>query len=64
MKNGHNISSDYNYNKSSNDNLSNINNYTYNLDGTQKGTPILQRGVGEGSTTNHTFQIDYENPAH
>lgn len=62
MKNGHNISSDYNYNKSSNDNLSNINNYTYNLDGTQKGTPILQRGVGEGSTTNHTFQIDYENP--
>jgi len=62
MKNGHNISSDYNYNKSSNDNLSNINNYTYNLDGTQKGTPILQRGIGEGSTTNHTFQIDYENP--
>ncbi|MDP3393649.1 outer membrane beta-barrel family protein [Sediminibacterium sp.] len=62
MKNGHNISSDYNYNKSSNDNLSNINNYTYNLDGTQKGIPILQRGIGEGSTTNHTFQIDYENP--
>lgn len=62
MKNGHNISSDYNYNKSSNDNLSNINNYTYNLDGTQKGTPILQRGIGEGGTTNHTFQIDYENP--
>lgn len=62
QKNGHNISSDYNYNKSSNDNLSNINNFTYNLDGTQKGTPILQRGVGEGSTTNHTFQIDYENP--
>lgn len=62
MKNGHNISSDYNYNKSSNDNLSNINNYTYNLDGTQKGTPILQRGIGEGSTINHTFQIDYENP--
>jgi outer membrane receptor protein involved in Fe transport len=62
MKNGHNISSDYNYNKSSNDNLSNINNYTYNMDGTQKGTPILQRGIGEGSTTNHTFQIDYENP--
>jgi len=62
MKNGHNISSDYNYNKSSNDNLSNINNYTYNLDATQKGTPILQRGIGEGSTTNHTFQIDYENP--
>ena len=62
MKNGHNISSDYNYNKSSNDNLSNIDNYTYNLDATQKGTPILQRGIGEGSTTNHTFQIDYENP--
>lgn len=62
MKNGHNISSDYNYNKSSSDNLSNINNYTYNLDGTQKGTPILQRGIGEGGTTNHTFQIDYENP--
>lgn len=62
MKNGHNISSDYNYNRSSNDNLSNIDNYTYNLDATQKGTPILQRGIGEGSTTNHTFQIDYENP--
>jgi outer membrane receptor protein involved in Fe transport len=62
QKNGHNISSDYNYNRSSNDNLSNINNFTYNLDGTQKGTAILQRGIGDGSTTNHTFQIDYENP--
>ena len=61
-KNGHNISSDYNYNKSTNDNLSNIGNYTYNLNGTQKGNPLLQRGLGEGGTTNHTFQIDYENP--
>lgn len=62
MKNGHNISSDYNYNSSTNDNLSNIDNYTFNLDGTQKGIPVLQKGIGSGSTTNHTFQIDYENP--
>jgi outer membrane receptor protein involved in Fe transport len=62
MKNGHNISSDYNFNSSTNDNLSNIDNYTFNLDGTQKGIPVLQKGIGSGSTTNHTFQIDYENP--
>ena len=60
-KSGHNISSDYNYNKSNNSNESNINSYTYNLNNTQKGLPIIQRGLGNGNTTNHTLQIDYEN---
>ncbi len=61
-KNGHNISSDYNYNKSDNNNASNIDNHTYYKDGTSKSSPILQKGLGDGYTTNHTFQLDYENP--
>jgi len=61
-KNGHNISADYNYNNSKNNNESNIANRNYNLDGTVKGSPLLQRGLGNGNTINHTFQIDYENP--
>lgn len=61
-KTGHNISSDYNYNNSNNSNESNINSTTYNSSNTQKGFPIIQRGLGNGNTINHTFQIDYENP--
>ena len=61
-KSGHNISSDYNYNNSNNSNQSNISNRTYNLDGSAKGTPLLQKSLGDGGTINHTFQIDYENP--
>ncbi len=61
-KNGHNISTDYNFNSSSNDNSSNIGNYTFNLNGSPKGLPLLQRGLGDGKTTNSTFQLDYENP--
>jgi outer membrane receptor protein involved in Fe transport len=61
-KNGHNISADYNYNNSENTNRSNISNYTYSLNGLLKQQPLLQRGIGSGSTINHTAQIDYENP--
>ncbi len=61
-KSGHTISSDYNFNSSKNANESNINNTTYNLNNVQKGIPIIQRGLGNGNSTNHTFQLDYENP--
>jgi outer membrane receptor protein involved in Fe transport len=61
-KTGHNISSDYNYNESNNSNGSDINSRTFNLGNTQLGLPIIQRGLGYGNSTNHTFQIDYENP--
>lgn len=61
-KSGHNISADYNFNSSSNNNNSTIDNYTFNLNGTPKGIPLLQKGLGDGKTTNSTFQLDYENP--
>jgi len=61
-KTGHNITSDYNYNKSNNSNESNISNNTFNTSNVQVGIPIIQRGLGNGNTINHTFQIDYENP--
>ena len=61
-KNGHNIATDYNYNKSDNSSESNINTQTFNKDGSVKSNAILQKGLGDGYTINHTFQLDYENP--
>lgn len=61
-KNGHNISSDLNYNSSNNDNLSNISSKTFNTNGSDKGINLLQRSIGGGNSSNTTFQIDYENP--
>ncbi|TAF56855.1 MAG: TonB-dependent receptor, partial [Sphingobacteriia bacterium] len=59
-KTGHNISADYNYNSSKNSNLSDIRSFTNAVNGTPKNS-LLQKGAGDGSTTNHTAQIDYEN---
>lgn len=61
-KNGHNISADFNYNSSKNDNNTLIGTQTYNTNGTTKGSAFLQKTLGNGSSKNYTFQADYENP--
>jgi len=61
-KNGHNISADFNYNSSNNENNSTIGTQTYNTNGSTKGQALLQQTIGSGSTKNYTLQADYENP--
>ncbi len=60
-KPGVNISSDYNYNQSTSENNSDRNDQTYFLNGLSKGSPLNQRTLGNGNSTNHTIQVDYEN---
>lgn len=61
-KSGHNISADFNYNSSSNENNANIGTQTYNSNGTTKGQALLQKTLGSGATKNYILQADYENP--
>lgn len=61
-KSGHNISADFNYNSSNNDNNANIGTQTYNSNGSTKGQALLQKTIGGGSTKNYILQADYENP--
>ncbi|MES2005311.1 MAG: outer membrane beta-barrel family protein [Bacteroidota bacterium] len=61
-KSGHNISADFNYNSSKNDNTSFIGTQTYNVNATTKGQALLQKTLGNGSSKNYTLQADYENP--
>lgn len=62
-KNGHNLTADFNYNKSTNDNTSYINNYTYfPYTSNPKQAPLLQQTIGSGYSHYYTFQSDYENP--
>lgn len=61
-KSGHNISADFNYNSSNNDNNANIGTQTYNSNGSTKGQALLQKTIGGGSTKNYIVQADYENP--
>jgi outer membrane receptor protein involved in Fe transport len=61
-KNGHDLSADFNYNSSKNDNLNNINTQTYNPGGTVKGPGVFQRTIGNGTNKFYTVQTDYENP--
>ncbi len=60
-KNGHDITADFNYNSSKNDNNSFIGTQTYNPNGSNKGLALLQNTIGNGTTKNYTAQIDYEN---
>lgn len=61
-KSGHNISADFNYNSSNNENNTNIGTQTYNSNGSNKGQALLQKTIGSGSTKNYIIQADYENP--
>ncbi len=61
-KNGHDITADFNYNSSTNNNNSNIGTQTYNINNTAKGQPFLQQTVGNGTNKFYTVQADYENP--
>lgn len=61
-KNGHDISADFNFNSSENNNLSNINTQTYYADNTFKGKALQQQTQGNGNSKNYTMQLDYENP--
>ena len=61
-KNGHDISADFNYNSSKNNSNSSIGTQTYFPNNTSKGLALLQQTIGNGTTKNYTFQVDYENP--
>jgi outer membrane receptor protein involved in Fe transport len=61
-KNGHDLSADFNYNSSKNDNLNNINTQTYSAGGASKGPGLLQKTIGNGTNKFYTVQADYENP--
>lgn len=61
-RSGHNISADFNYNSSNNENNANIGTQTYNSNGTTKGQALLQKTLGSGATKNYILQADYENP--
>ncbi len=61
-KSGHDISADFNYNSSKNDNASFINTQTYYPDNSFKGKALQQKTLGGGSSKNYTMQLDYENP--
>lgn len=61
-KNGHDISADFNYNSTTNDNTSGIGTQTYNTNNTTKGQALLQRTIGNGTNKFYTLQADYENP--
>jgi len=61
-KNGHDITADFNYNSSTNNNNSTINTQTYNTDNSTKGQALLQQTIGNGTNKFYTIQADYENP--
>ncbi|MBV9987800.1 MAG: TonB-dependent receptor [Chitinophagaceae bacterium] len=61
-ENGHDLSADFNYNQSTNDNMSNISTQTYNPNNTAKGAAFLQQTIGNGTNKFFTAQTDYENP--
>ena len=60
-KAGESLSGDLNMNASNNNNESNINTQTYNLDNSLKGTGLKQKTLGGGVSKNYTLQLDYEN---
>lgn len=63
VKNGHDISADFNYNSSKNDNTSTNGTYTYAPNTDILLYPaLLQQTLGSGYNHFYTGQIDYENP--
>jgi outer membrane receptor protein involved in Fe transport len=61
-KAGKELTSDVNYNSSTNDNNALYNIQLYNPDNTAKGSPSLRNTIGDGSNKFFTAQIDYANP--
>jgi outer membrane receptor protein involved in Fe transport len=62
-KSGHNLTGDFNYNSSTNNNTSYINSYTYfPYTSNPKQKPLLQQTLGNGYNHSLTIQADYENP--
>lgn len=63
QKNGHDLSADFNYNSSNNDNNANIGTYTYlPYSYILSQNPFLQQTIGNGNSHNFTAQSDYTNP--
>jgi outer membrane receptor protein involved in Fe transport len=61
-KAGKEITSDINFNSSTNDNLSFYNIQLQQPDNTLKGNPNLRKTIGSGSNKFFTAQVDYSNP--
>ncbi|RFM27217.1 TonB-dependent receptor [Deminuibacter soli] len=61
-KNGHDLTADVNYNKSTNDNNSSVATSIFNQDGSSKFPSRTQATQGDGHNSNLTIQTDYENP--
>jgi outer membrane receptor protein involved in Fe transport len=61
-KANHDITADFNFNRSNNINNSYINTYTYFPDFTSSQNPSLQQTLGNGYNQFITIQSDYENP--
>lgn len=61
-KNGHDITADFNYNSSTNNNHSSINTQSYTTAGVPKGQELRQQTLGTGKNKFFTLQSDYENP--
>ena len=61
-KNGHDLTADFNYNSSTNDNNTDISTQTYTPTGVAKSPALLQQTLGSGYNHFYTIQSDYENP--
>jgi len=61
-KNGHDLTADFNYNSSTNDNNTDISTQTYTPTGLAKSPALLQQTLGSGYNHFYTIQSDYENP--
>ena len=61
-KNGHDLTADFNYNSSTNDNNTDISTQTYTPTGVAKSQALLQQKLGSGYNHFYTIQSDYENP--
>jgi len=61
-RNGENISADFNFNSSKNDNESYVGTNTYRSDNSVKFPALLQQTIGSGTNKFYTLQTDYENP--
>ena len=59
---GHELTADFNYNYSKNNNSNYINTQTYKSVYEPKGAPINQQSLGGGTTKNYVVQADYANP--
>jgi outer membrane receptor protein involved in Fe transport len=62
-KNGHDLTADVTYNSQKNDNTSYINTNTFlAANNSPKYSPVSQKTLGTGNSTNVIIQSDYENP--